>query len=252
MLRARINGLVFNGTAATGFVISPDGWKGWDEGADVRRDETNRPTSHGAFDAPGYLSPRVTTIAGHVLAPSSRELRHLCAQLTGLLADGDSGRLVVDTDKGIEWANVRLAARTAVTVNGATRTDAEFQISFWSADMRKYGAEHVFGPTSGTVRAYQYGNFPALPVVEITGSLPSGYTVTSQGKTFKVSQPLTSGQTHRLDMRRGWLFRNNVLQSGAVDVAESFTIPPDVQPQVVFTPASGSGQMTVTVTDTFI
>ncbi|MEQ6899016.1 hypothetical protein [Microbacterium sp. KR10-403] len=173
------------------------------------------------------------------------------AQLTGLLADGGPGRLTVGSEGDSQWADVRLSGRTAVKVRGSTRTDAAFQVSFWAPDMRKYG--ELRSLPGSTVQAYQYGNFPATPVIEVTGSMPSGYMVASQGRQFVVNQALSSGQTHRIDLARGWLYRGSTLQSGAVDVAESFTVPGGGKPvSVVLTPVSGSGQMTVKVTDTYI
>ena len=253
MLRVRIGGLVFEdfpSDLSQGFVISPNGWSGWDEGVDVRRDEKVRPVSHGAFDAVGYLGARVVTIAGNIIASSPVELEHMRARLTGLLADGSTGRLVVDSDMGSTWADVRLASRTSVKVSGASGMEAEFQISFWAPDMRKYGETRTF--TGPTASAYHYGNFPASPVIEVTGSMASGYTVASQGRSFIVSQALTSGHTHRIDMRSGWLFLDDVLQTGAVSQARTFQIPPGAPATVAFTPVSGSGVMSVKVTDTYV
>ena len=82
--------------------------------------------------------------------------------------------------------------------------------------------------------------------------MPSGYRVNGPGGAqFIVSAALTSGVTHRLDFVNGWLYRNGVLTQGAVSRAQVFTIPPGAPSTVSLTPVSGSGSLTVKVTETY-
>ena len=236
----------------TGLFVKKNGFKGWDDSGDARRDSTPRPTAHGEFDAPTYQGPRVVSVDGWALATSERQLAHLRSVVTGLGADGQLVRWMVDHQGQSLWADARRGDKSTFEDDGIRYglLRASFFIQSVCPDPRKYGDVKSFPGPTATV--FHYGNFPALPVIEVTGSLPSGYTVASQGHAFVVSQALAAGQTHRLDMRRGWLYRNGLLQMGAVAVADTFTVPPGVSVPVVFTPVSGSGQMTVTVTDTFI
>lgn len=252
--RARIDSVQFEGVApfgATGvYLIGPDGVTGWDDGADIRREETVRPVGHGSFPAAGFLAARVYGLEGTILASTPAELRAMIDRFKGILSGDREGRLVVEDDGDTRWAPVRRAGKPHVRVYGARATEAEFAVTFWAADPWQFGDGVSFpGPTAQVVHR---GNENASPIIEVTGTLPGGYQVASQGKQFNVSQALTSGQTHRIDMRTGWLYRNGSLQTGAVATSETFTIPPNRVTPVVFTPASGSGVMTVKVVDTYI
>lgn len=257
MLRIRIGQLTILGQRnpllrlQSGLFVAPDGLDGWDDSAPARRDATPRPVAHGEFDAVTYQGARVVSIDGFAIADSEQELAHLRSQVTGIAADG-TARIVVDHQGQTLWADARRADTTKFKDLGARAGAlcASFFVQLVCVDPRKYGELRSFnGPTATCLH---YGNFPALPVIEVTGTLPTGYTVASQGKQFIVSQALAAGQTHRIDMRRGWLYRDDVLQSGAVAQADTFTIPVGAATPVVFTPASGTGAMTVSVTDTFI
>lgn len=253
MLRARINNIVFEGSPADidrAFVIDPDGWSGWDEGPSVRRDEVLRQTAHGAHDLQGFLTPRLVSISGWILAPTPGELEQMRLRLTGLLADGGSGRLVVDSPRGQTWADVRLAGQTTVKVRGKSETEAAFQIQFWAADPRRYGESRTFGPGT-SVEAYHYGNFPAHPILEVTGTM-SGYTVRQGSRDLVVGLAITSGQTHRINLRTGRLTINGALQVGAVTEPQSWAISPGATWTHQLIPASGSGSLKVIPTDTFI
>ena len=247
MLRVRIGGLVFESWPSNYdrcFLITPEGWTGWDDGVEVRRDSAERPVSHGAFDSPGYLGSRVVSITGTILASSTGELAHMVQQLKGVLADGGVGRLEVDDDSGTRWCDVRLGAqpRVAVATGGL---EAEFQIQFWAPDPRTYGRTKTF--TGGASQVLHYGNFPAVPEVTVVGPVTGPYTVASQGRSFTVTQSLTSGQSHRIDMSTGWVYRNGVLQTGVVSSGQKFTVPPGQRVAV-----TGPASMTVSVVDTFI
>ena len=65
MLTASIGDVTFTSTpGSNAFVIDPDGFTGWDEGVTMRRQEILLPSGHGAFETPGFMGPRVTTISG--------------------------------------------------------------------------------------------------------------------------------------------------------------------------------------------
>lgn len=255
MLRVRINGLTFDGDGprtGKGYLITPDGFSGWDDGVGIRRQETLLPVGHGAFDEPGYLSPRVISISGQILADTPVRLAKMRQALTGLLADGGTGRVVVDQDDVNTWADARLAAQTMVKQNSSDLSSASFQVQLWCHNPRKFGEVQVAGPGT-SVTAFHYGNFRASPELLVTGVMPSGYRVNGpDGRQFVVSQALAAGQTHRIDMSTGWLYRNGVLQTGAVSSARIWTVPSGVRVTHTLVPVSGSGQLTVRTPDTYI
>jgi phage-related protein len=248
MLEASIGGILFEGAPADpteAFVIDPEGWSGWDEGVTMRRDETARPGTHGAFDAPGFMSARVVSISGWIIAPTPSALATMRTQLTGLLSDGGSDTLTVETAAGETWAEVRLAGQTAVTVQGS-ETEARFQVQFWSPDPRRYGAAHSFGPGASLTTVEHDGNFPAIPIVTVAGAVTAPYTVASQGHSVTVTQSVTSGHEHTIDMGTGWVYLDGVLQSGVTSAVDVFTIPPGGPVTV-----TGPSTMTVDVVDTY-
>lgn len=217
--------------------------KDWRGGSQWRREEIGRPVAAGAFDIPGYLPQRVVTIEGTLLASSAALLQHQIRGLEGFGTDGEKFRVMVDDDHGTTWRDVRLAQ--SASVDERDETTADFVMSLWAADPRAYGESRTF---LGGESAYHYGTSSAIPTLEVTGVYPSGYTVSIPGKSFVVTQALTAGQTHRIDMRTGWLYRDNVLQSGAVSRAETWVIPPG---QEVTHSITGAGVLTVTVVDTY-
>lgn len=245
-MQATIGGVFFDEAPRDldrSFVIEPQGLKGWLAGVSMRRDEVARPASHGAFDARGFQSARVVSISGTILAQSPSELESMIVQLTGLLADGETGRLTVQDDHArVTWADVRLAAQTEID-RYTTGLEADYLVQFWAPDPRRYGELRSF--PAGQV--YHRGNTVAIPVIEVTGPVSAPYSVSSQGRTVTVTQALASGQVHQIDMATGWVRRNGVLQLGAVSAADVFTIPPGTGVAV-----SGPSSMRVLVHDTFI
>src|SRR5690554_4546514 len=189
MLRVRIGQMVFHGFADDGFVLEPGGFKGWDDGVDVRRDMTDRPGAHGSFDVPGFLDSRVVALSGFCFADSEERLSWFRSQLTGLGANGDSFRVVVDHHGSTLWADARLASKPLFEADGG-HASARFEIQFWFADPRKFGESRTFGPAA-SITAHHYGNFPSAPVLTITGASASGYTITGPGgRQFVVTRAL--------------------------------------------------------------
>lgn len=232
-----------------GLFVEKDGFTGWESGTEVRRDEVVIPGGHGSFDTPGLLSARVVSISGYAIARSQEKLGHLRGMLTGAGAAGDKLRIIVDLQGETLWADGRLTGQPSFVDSGGVRR-ARFQTQFWFPDPRKYGDTRTSASGAG---AFHYGNFPASPVITVTGSMPSGYTITGPvGRTYVVTQALTSGHAHRIDMRTGRLYLDGVLQVGAVSVGQTWAVPGGAAVVHTLTPVSGTGVLSVAVTDTFI
>lgn len=249
--RARIGGLSFvewpDNLHGDWLVLDEDGIQGIWGGVDVRREDVPRPSAHGSFDLPGYLTGRVIPISGHMSAPNPERLEHLQASLVGLLAYGDLGRLTIDGPLGPRWCDVRLGSATQVTQ--LDETTARFLLTLWAPNPRMYGEvrEYAAGET-----ALNFGNFPSSPELIVTGPKAGGYTITGpSGRQYIVTQSLAAGQTHRIDLSTGWLYLNGVLQAGAVSQARTWAVSPGL-PGAVHTITGSTGSLSVRVTDTFI
>lgn len=249
-LMVRVKSLAFRGhrdAIRGGFYVDPDGFTGWDDGVDVRRELHAIPQGHGAYDLPGFLEPRVFGVAGKCYADSDQKLEWWRGALTGLFADGDSGRVVVENRGLTTWANARLATRTEFAKIPGGALMARYRIQFWAANPRKFGEARTF---DGGVPAYHYGNFTAAPVLMVSGASPSGYTINGPaGKQYVVTQALVSGHPHTIDMATGLLEVDGVVVFGGVSRADTWAIPAGAQ---VTMTVSGSAVLSALVTDTYI
>lgn len=245
---ARVQGVVFEEWPSDiddAFVIEPGGLQTWLGSGQVRREDTARPTRHGSFFAPGFLSAKVTPITGHILAGSEATLKAKRRQLEALLVGVDTARMTVDDGEGlITWADVGLAQQGAVREFGDGSHSASFSIQVWSPDPFRFGELRTYGPAA-SVTAFHRGTVPAVPVIEVTGA-GTAFTVTSPGGTYQVSGA-TAGGTHRIDMRNGWLYRDGVLVENASVSADTWSIPPGER----WAHATSSGQVRVLVHDTY-
>lgn len=264
-LTARINALSFHSSGGPdfeGFLIDPDGFEGWDDGVDMRRQSVEQLQQHGSFDLPGYLDSRVISISGNCLAKSPAELAWMRSQLTGLLADGGKARLAVDHQGSTLWADVRLASQTKFVVRGGDGKTARFQLQLWAADPRKYGETRTFGPVApgAELPVFHYGNFPASPrfTVRAGGSpLDEGWAVYGPGsgdsrKRFKVNGSVSAGSSNIIDLATGQVTAGGVLRVGVVEDATTWAVPGGVQMTHLIDTNGDGGTLSVSITDTYI
>lgn len=240
-------------TRVEGLFVGPDGFEGWDDGGgESRRESVERPGAHGEFDLPVFLGSRVVTIDGHALAWSEAELGHLRSQIMGLGATGARFKVTVDHQGQTLWAWARRGSKPTFKDAGIRygMHRARFMVQFVCADPRKYGYTLSY---PGGAAAFNLGNFPALPRIEVTGNMPSGYAIHGPGgKRFVTTAALVPGMVHSINMAEGWLRILGVVQATKVPRAEVWAIPAGGQAVQTLVPVSGSGQMKVFVTDTFV
>ncbi|MFJ2502545.1 hypothetical protein [Microbacterium sp. NPDC087592] len=230
-----------------GLFVARDGFDGWDDSGDARRESVERPAAHGEFDLPAFQGARVFSIDGHALAWSETELAHLRSQVTGLGADGSRLQITVDHQGQTLWAIARRSAkatfRDAGVRHGMLR--ARFLLQFVAVDPRKYGEVRHYAAGKA---ALHYGNFPATPRLLI-GAGAGGYTVTGpDGRVVTVGT--APAAAHEIDFVTGGLFLNGVRQMGAITVYQPWSIPaglPGVTASI-----SGARSLTQRVHDTFI
>ena len=238
-----VDSVAFDGGAGTdGFTIADDGLSGWLESPDVRSERVVRPQGHGIFDLPAYLEERIIGFSGLCFAASEWDMGMLGRQLNSFGVVTISGDYLGQV---LSISGRRVSSKFAASVPGSI---ADYMVSFVCADPRLRGEVVT---TDGV--AVNRGNFPATPVIEVRGTLPTGWRVNGpDGRYFQTSQALTAGQVHRVDMATGRLTRDGVVQVGVVTHGDSWTVPAGSSVTHSLIPTSGSGTLSVLVADTFL
>jgi hypothetical protein len=251
-LTVNVEGLVFSGMRGP-FAIGPDGFDGWDDGVEVRVNDSARPQAHFSYDLPVFAGSRIVNITGYALAQSVAELDQLSDRLTGLLAYGQSGRISVTKNGRTLWADCRLAAQTKFTERHGQPT-GDYQVQLWCADGRKFGESTDFVVSNGSPGSvYHRGNFPATPKIVVRGDFPGGYTVTVDGWNYAVSKAAVTGHPHRIEYSNGRLYVDGALTQNSVGNTNVTNIPPGKAVGFGLYPtAGGSGTATMTLLDTYI
>lgn len=232
------------GEGSEGFFVESDGWDGWDDGVDYRLDEVGIPQAHGSYDLPAFAGSRRLSVSGLCHADSDERLGWYKSQLTGVLADGLAGRVLVEYQGVTSWAMAhRVGSKFKTIVPGSL---ARWQLQVWCPDPRKFGDARTF---AAGVPAFHYGNFTAAPVLTVSGDSPSGYTVNGPGgKAYVVTVALTSGHPHTIDMETGYLTADGVITTGDVSQADTWGIPAGAQVPMTVT----AGNLSALVRDTYI
>lgn len=238
-----------------GLYVGRDGFDGWDDGATMRSETVARPQAHGDFDYPGFLAGRLVAMEGWAIATSPKELERLRDRFVGHGADGTKFAVSIERNDRSLRAEARIAAGTRPSFkDDGTGRRARWSVSWWCPDPRKYQSNtepdgSPFGPGT-SLQVFHRGNFPALPVLTITGASAGGYTITGpSGRRIIVTRALAAGTPHTFDMRTGRLSVGGVRALGGVARAELFAIPPGLTPTTI---SISAGQLTVDVENTFI
>lgn len=243
-----VTGAPYQQGAPGGLFVKKGGFQGFDDMPSGRREAVARPTAHGEFDLPVFRGPRVPSIEGVAIAHSAFELAGLRSFVTGCAADGQSVLISIEH----QTQNLSMHARVieaTFTDRGSRgrRVEADFSLHMVCADPRKYGDRNTIAGAS--VEAFQRGNFPAAPVVEVVGPRSGPYTITGPGgRKVTVSQSLTAGQTHRIDFATGGVTRNGSRQLGALTHFTPWSVPPGT----IVPMSISAGSMTVVVADTYM
>lgn len=248
-------GVHFHGTApddAPGiYVTTVDGLL---DGGDTTHDSITSGSGDGdgEFDTPNLRTdPRIITFTGYIQEWSMFTLEQQMMRLRGLLAARGSSGVLTWNEFGSSYeTGVRRGAGCRVVRRGDTLY-ADFTVRFRAPSQRILGAELAV-PAGVSIQVRNEGNYPACPVLTVTGNMPSGYTLTGAGKAYVVTQSLAPGQVHMVDMYDGILFRDGVAQPGGASYPRPILIPPNTVTTVTLTPVLGSGMVAATVRDTYI
>lgn len=239
--------------APVGLYVGKGGFTGWDDGAEVRGNAAPRPGKRGMFDLPSLLGGRAISITGWALAASEAELGWWRSVVTGLGADGEPVRFTVDHQGQTLWADARIEGTPRFLDTGIRHGmhRASFLMQFSVAKGLKYGETNSAGPAASVV-TLNYGNFAASSLIEVTGSMPSGYTINGPlGRKYTVTQALTTGQKHLIDMANGRLFLNGVQQFKKTTARSVWAVPGGGSVPITITPVSGSGLIKALTPNTY-
>src|SRR5687768_13883255 len=105
--RVWIRDLLFDGGGGSdGLYITKGGLQGWDAQPGFRREGNERQQAHGTFPSPGYLDQRLVIIEGECITSTPERQRWFSDRFSGLLNDGQQGRLSVEHQGLTLWADV--------------------------------------------------------------------------------------------------------------------------------------------------
>lgn len=238
-------GLVFHGGEGDHtFTIERDALKGIDAGGvGVRRNAIPRPTGDGDFPTRGYRTGRQVSWAGLVNTSSPDDQQHALLRLRSWGADGELARLMFDTPIATLWADFYLVESPDVEILVFGQT-ARYMVRAYAPYPALYGTTKTY---STAEQLHHYGNRKAWPLVTVTGA-GTGYSLTSQGRTFQVTTALPAGATDVVDMSTGGVKRNGATLIGGVGAARVWGVDPG---RSVSWQCAGANA-TAAVTDTYI
>lgn len=242
----------FGGAGNEGFFIDAEGFEGWEDAPDVRFEDTDRPNSHGSFDALSYYNARLLTVSGLCLASSPEELGSYGAKLRSALTG--QIRTLVDYQGVTSYSDGRLASQVKFRTEVPGRI-ARYQFSLRFPNPRRFGPFQQFSSAAdGRWTAYHRGNFGASPLIDVTGNCPS-YTIGGPDSTvYKVNAPVSSSQPHQIDLGTGLLSIAGSVVFGKAIQADTWVVAPGQQVPHRITP-DGTGttvNAVMTVRDTYI
>lgn len=205
----------------------------------------------GELDVPNLrVDPRIILMQGFAVARTMRELATIGENLRGLAQFGL--RLFEWTEFGQTYATqVRRGTGNVFEPIGRTGW-AEVTLRLRAPSQRIYGAQHPKAGPATTITVPNRGNFPALPVFDVTGNMPDGYRLVGDGAEYIVTQGLAPGQTHRINMRDLSLTRNGAGQGGGTHRGRALIVPERGELTVTLIPASGAGQVSCIPVDNYI
>jgi hypothetical protein len=227
-MRVTVDGMLLHDSDSDScpHMLVEGGITGWlAGGVDMRREQVARPTAHGAFGAPGFLSGRLVTLKGETYTRSIAHQDVELRRLSSLLGDGGMGRIAVQSGSELLWADAGRQGEPDIDADlyGAL---ARWQFQFWAPDPWIFGPTNTFGP-AGSVSVLHRGNADAVVTLTIEGSSPTGYTVFGpNGAQYVVTRPIVNGAPHTIDMSTGWLSIGGVVMPGSVGRADTWVVPP--------------------------
>lgn len=259
------------------YVLDPTAIVGWDDGTNVRRDNTARMNRNGDFYEPAHHSARVVSLSGTALATNRSLLQEMRDDLLGLLVEGDYKTLWVETTASKRSALVGMEGTPSWVQQ--TDTTAVWRMTFYSPDPFMYGVERTInvGSTTAVVGGMSYplkyplnynsqtstlvlagvsnsGNAPAWPILKVTGDYFSGFSITD-GRDRKITYTgsVSYASPVIIDTLKGTATQNGVDKSVLLSDRQWFSVSPKGSIYPKFQPVQGSsGWCDIIIRDTYI
>lgn len=225
---------------------------GWWETPAPRRDVSEHINADGDIPTSIYYGPREVTLNGRVIS-SNHDYLHQAASMINAIGFRGNKKLYVQGHGPSQWAMVDPRPGSRIRAEFVSDRMLRFEIPLEAVDPFKYGESRSFSAAVGSsVDVFHRGTVPAWPVATVTGSLPSGYSLSLGGRTVTVTKSLASGSTHTVDMRTGILRENGSRVYGSLGVAKYFTVKPGSRQSFSSSTSTGSGTVTLRFNDTYI
>lgn len=222
--------------------------EGWHSPPTPKGETIDTAFGHGERPVVDYYAPRTPTISG-ILFHSKRE--YAVSAFESLSASASiTEKLLSVTDAGMtRSAQARLSGLDYSQVSpGAWR----FQLRLKCVDPFKYGEARSFDvalAATGTV--FHRGTVEAWPNMIVTGDMPS-YTIRFRGVDVAVPGGILPGQTHRIEYRTRRLYENNSFVMGGFGATNFRPVDAGIRSDLQLIAPSGSGQVKMTVNDTYL
>jgi len=218
---------------------------GWDQSPEEKSNTEERPLADGDYDTVVRYSRRLVTMSGRLVAKTPEQAFLARERLSALLRD--TGVFQVEQMNFARWSPFARRGRISPgRIRGRLLTyRAEIRFN----DPRKFGEQHtVPGSVGSPGSVFHRGTHPAWQVVTVTGSSGGGYTITLNGQSVVVTQPLVSGTPHVLDYRTGILRIGGSVIRGGISTAGFSPVLPGM-PQDM---SISAGSFSALYHDTFI
>ena len=246
-------GRPLDGGRPDGVYLGPDGFEGWDDSPDMRRETVQRVAAAGDFNATGYPDARVVSLSGVIVSPSEDRTQYWGERLTGVLSTGSTERITVRRGDTVRFSPGGLV-KTKVVTRARARHIADWQMQLWFPDPRKYGAQnHVPGDAVGFAVVSHYGNTDASSRLVVAGTSERWRVTGPGGRSVLVTRALQAGKPHIYDLRTGRLTIDGVpAPAGSMDEADTWTVPAGVQANYQLYVGTGDATLDVYTRDTYI
>lgn len=221
---------------------------GWFATPAPKSDSVEVPRGHGNVPTPVWASNRTAIITGRLIATSHQLAAQAKTMLTGLLFS--SGDLAVTGSDGVTTKGT--AYRGRVTPGPVVGRWLTFEIEVNLPDPFRYGDARSFDVALGsTGQVFHRGTVEAWPNMIVTGDMPS-YKVRFRGVDVEVPGGILPGQTHRIEYRTRRLYENNSFVMGGFGATNFRPVDAGIRSDLQLIAPSGSGQVKMTVNDTYL
>ncbi|MGH3651501.1 hypothetical protein [Glutamicibacter sp.] len=244
-----VDGFPLSGPARGGQwkILQLEGW--WDC-PPVKDQPEKRKFGDGSDRVPILYDERLITISGRFIARSHEALHAALNQVTSLAYRGGA-EMVVEGHGPVQSARVD-PRNPGIVANIRSDRYVSFVMPLVATDPYKYGEARAFDVAmGGTGEAFHRGTVEAWPNMIVTGDMPS-YTIRFRGVDVEVPIGILPGQLHRIEYRTRRLYVDGSFVMGGFGSTNFRPVQAGIRSDLQLIAQSGSGQVKMTVNDTYI